>query len=75
MSRAINCSNCKKDMGEIRDARLRKGIVYLCDGCHSFMQDCVKRLAAKTDKDHYGQGAGDFGDVFGDVFGDIFKGK
>ena len=31
--RAIYCGNCKTPLGVIRDARLKKGITYLCAGC------------------------------------------
>lgn len=33
MTRPISCLKCKKPLGEIRDARILKGIAYLCDGC------------------------------------------
>jgi hypothetical protein len=29
----INCKKCRKYLGEIRDATLRKGIVYMCEQC------------------------------------------
>jgi RNase P subunit RPR2 len=29
----IHCQKCKTYLGEIRDATLRKGIVYLCRKC------------------------------------------
>lgn len=29
----INCKKCKKYLGEIRDATLRKGVVYMCEQC------------------------------------------
>lgn len=31
----INCTVCRKSMGEIRDATLRKGIRYICEPCDS----------------------------------------
>jgi len=33
MSRLIECTDCKKPMGEIKDACLRTGIKYLCSQC------------------------------------------
>jgi len=33
--RQINCSGCNANMGEIRDARLRKGIAFLCADCET----------------------------------------
>lgn len=33
--RVIYCEKCKKYVGEIRDARLLKGIVFLCKDCNS----------------------------------------
>lgn len=33
MTRKISCNECNKNLGEIRDALLAKGIVYLCSEC------------------------------------------
>lgn len=33
MARQINCTKCNKYLGEIRDAKLAKGIVYCCADC------------------------------------------
>lgn len=33
MSKVINCHYCNKYLGEIRDAKLHKYIVYLCGEC------------------------------------------
>jgi len=35
MPREIKCAECGTDLGEIRDARLRRDIVYLCNACYS----------------------------------------
>jgi len=40
MSKKITCVACAKYLGEIKDGRIRKGTVYLCDNCNT------KRLAA-----------------------------
>lgn len=34
LARKITCNNCQKYLGEIRDARLLKSIVYLCASCN-----------------------------------------
>ena len=31
----IRCKKCKRYLGEIRDARLHKDIVYLCKKCNT----------------------------------------
>ena len=36
----IFCKGCGKYLGEIRDAKLRKGMVYLCQNCET------KRIAS-----------------------------
>ena len=35
MNREIKCTICKKNMGVIRDAKLRSGIKYMCQPCDS----------------------------------------
>lgn len=35
MSREIKCTVCRAPLGEIRDARLRKGIKHICAKCES----------------------------------------
>lgn len=35
MTRKIECDKCHKHLGEIRDATLRKGIVFICAECKS----------------------------------------
>lgn len=32
--RSIYCEKCHTALGTIRDARLRKDIIYLCHGCY-----------------------------------------
>lgn len=46
MSRNINCDNCRTDLGVIRDAKLRKDIVYHCTPCNLSMKDMVQRFEA-----------------------------
>jgi hypothetical protein len=51
--KVIFCGICKKYLGEIRDAKLRKGIAFLCAECET------KRIASgmrkKSDiKDFFG---------------------
>lgn len=35
MSKKIYCQKCGKYLGEIRDATLRKGVIYVCMVCNS----------------------------------------
>ena len=42
--RHIHCARCGVYLGEIRDARLQKGIVHYCAKC-----DQVTRVASSTD--------------------------
>lgn len=71
MSREINCEECSKPMGEIRDATLRKGIVHICALCNTARKTLKSRLAAlellQKSNSHLNKD-----DLFGDVFGDIF---
>ena len=57
--RQIYCSGCKRYLGLIRDANLRKNIHYLCDNCET------KRLASDLAKKAK---PNDFGDIFGGIF-------
>jgi hypothetical protein len=54
--KVIFCSLCKKYLGEIRDAKLRKGIAFLCDECET------KRIASGMRKKI------DIDDFFGGIF-------
>ena len=40
MANQIHCAGCNRYLGEIRDAKLLKGIKYLCPACET------KRLAS-----------------------------
>lgn len=42
MAREIYCADCKRFVGEIRDARLMKGLAFVCSPCEAI------RSAAKT---------------------------
>lgn len=33
MTRQIHCLKCARNAGEIRDAKLAKGLCYLCQSC------------------------------------------
>lgn len=33
MARTIQCEKCAKPLGELRDATLRKGVVFMCAEC------------------------------------------
>ena len=62
MSKKISCSCCSKYLGEIRDARLRKGIYHLCGDCE------IKRKAAYRHMRALGQ------TVKSNQISDLFKG-
>lgn len=51
MEREIRCIGCNKYLGVIRDAKLLKGIVYLCPACETKRKasDMAKRYAPKID--------------------------
>lgn len=42
----LTCAHCHKDMGILRDARVRKGMVVYCRECDELMQQ-VLRLAKR----------------------------
>lgn len=42
----IHCEKCHKYLGEIRDATLRKGIVYTCSECAKPKYDFASELFA-----------------------------
>jgi predicted SprT family Zn-dependent metalloprotease len=58
----INCQKCKKHLGEIRDATLRKGIVYLCRECNT------QRVALEMMKQNEDRNSNPFGGMFGSIF-------
>lgn len=55
-NRVIHCENCKRYVGEIRDAKLMKGLVFICPTCI---------ITLKKEKDNYNPFGGSFGDIFG----------
>ena len=62
----IHCSKCSIYLGEIRDAKLRKNISFLCNACET------SRVALEM-KETTGYSKPDvFGDIFKDTFNDIF---
>lgn len=66
MSREIKCTVCRKVMGEIRDASLRKGIKYICEPCDQRRMDSLVELHKLKTKPK---------GLFDDLFDrDIFKG-
>jgi hypothetical protein len=51
MSRKINCGDCGKHLGEIRDARLATGIKYTCRECFvASKSDNILDFAGKFSK-------------------------
>ncbi len=59
MKKTIYCKGCNTYLGEIRDAKLKKGIVYLCSNCDT------KRIASDLGKK---EKPIDYMDLFGDIF-------
>lgn len=41
----LTCDHCKKDMGEVRDGRMRNGMVVYCKQCNAL----IKRMFGKND--------------------------
>lgn len=61
--REISCCKCGKHVGTIRDAKLMKGLKFICPTCDvrsSSREDDISRYASSG---------------FADIFGDIFNGK
>ena len=67
MARAINCTECNLYLGEVRDAKLRLNISFLCEGCETSR----KALKMKEGADKYGTRSG-FNGLFDDTFSEIF---
>jgi protein-arginine kinase activator protein McsA len=61
MAREISCENCHKHLGEIRDARLAKGIKHLCADCYASMKAYVAQYATLRQN----RRAPDLGKIFG----------
>lgn len=59
--RAIECFVCHKDLGLIRDAKLRVNISHVCGPCTGFLQVLMTNQQS-------GQKKNDFADIFGDIF-------
>jgi len=66
--RKIHCVRCNLYLGVIRDAKLRKTMVHLCDDCNTSYKAVEIAYRHKQDRDAVGNN-GMFGDVFGDIFG------
>jgi len=58
----IFCNKCKKYLGVIREATLRKGIVYLC-------KECDTQRAALELKYNNDYNFTDYQDIFDEMFG------
>lgn len=57
MARQIHCKKCSCYLGEIRDAKLKKGIVNICGKCYD------EKIEKPINYDS------DFGGIFKDIFG------
>lgn len=72
--RNIECSNCGKPMGVIRDATLRVGISYTCGPCKASIKSQLKAYSAARSRDYINKSAqGD--SKAGDFINDILRGK
>lgn len=58
--REINCCQCGKHVGIIRDAKLMKGLKFICPMCDN--------QSHQRDDDIAGYTSGNFADIFGDIF-------
>jgi len=63
--RSIYCTNCKRYLGVIRDAKLHKNIHHLCDNCNTMR--IASDMGNKTGS-RFVDGGEDFD------FNDMFKG-
>lgn len=70
MAKVINCTECNLYLGEVRDAKLRLNISFLCEGC----EISRKALKMKEGASKYGNGTG-VNDLFDGAFGEIFGGS
>lgn len=62
--REISCCKCGRHVGIIRDAKLMKGLKFICPSC--CVVDEKGDYFKPTDKS-------DFNDMFGGLFKDVFK--
>jgi hypothetical protein len=60
MGRKIYCAGCSNYLGEIKDARLRKNISYLCSTCES-----ARKLMEKAKNN---RNTDSLREVLGDIF-------
>lgn len=61
----IRCSNCNINLGEIRQASLRKNISYLCSNCEDKRKIAVRYMESKgNDNSSY-----NYEEMFGNIFG------
>jgi len=69
--RKIYCQKCKKYLGEIRDAKLRKDIAFLCKDCETQRMALELRFSKTTNSKK-----GGLEDLLKDFdLGDIFNKK
>lgn len=64
--RNIICIECNCNMGIIRDAKLRKDILYICNNCHKQLHAIIT-MKKNSDKK---SPTSDFGDIFNDILND-----
>lgn len=67
----IYCKECSKYVGDIRDASLIKGLIYICPTCNeennnSFLKDDIFSKTSNSENN-------DFSKIFGDIFKNKYK--
>ncbi len=67
MSKRIICKDCGIYLGEIRDATLKKGILFQCKSCKE--NDAVKKFKENQSAANNLFSEGPFADIFGGGFG------
>ena len=70
--RKITCFKCSKYVGVIRDARIIKGLAFICPACQEMVDDPFKaqdKLTPETEPFL----SNDMMETFTDIFGDLFN--
>jgi phage FluMu protein Com len=69
--REINCCECGKHVGIIRDAKLMVGLKFICPSCHEKMNDTYD-FGSNTDWLTKGNKES-FTDIFNNIFSSKYK--
>lgn len=73
MTQQLHCANCHKDMGVLRDARVRNGMVVYCAECNTSIQ-LLLGLAPAAPK-HQGPPDASGGFNFGEELSRFMRGR